>query len=274
LILLECGGVFPLGGADFKLRAELLIKSMDQMGYTAMNLGGNDLYAGTDFLKELTADADFPLLSSNLVFKDARAPFWKKYVITDLGDMKAGIVGIIPFDGFKNITDQTILKNLEILPPKSALAELIPAVRKEADVIILLSQCSLDETASILNTEKHIDFAIYSGETGGGCRSRSALQNSPVKLLHSTRHGMNLGYLEFTLADGQIIQNEKKMIALNTPVPAEKLMSDMFDEIRKLRAEKENREMQEEARALLKLSPEEYMQKLLKEKMMPDAGYE
>ncbi len=265
MLLLESGGVFSPGDTDFRLSAKYLVRGMNQMGYAAMNLGGSELHAGMDFLREITADIGFPLLSSNLVFTDGQSPFWKKYVVTDLGNVKVGIVGVMPVDGLKDIIDPKYSENLNILPPQTTLEALVPAVRKEADVIILLSQCDLDETTAMVDAVKGIDFAICPGKTAGcaGCADHGhGPQQGETDLLHAARYGVGLGFLQFTM-DGsrqaQVI--EQKMITLNTPVPAERLISEMLNEIKKLRGET----AQAKARATLQLTPEEFIKQMQKE---------
>ncbi|RJP40900.1 MAG: bifunctional metallophosphatase/5'-nucleotidase [Desulfobacteraceae bacterium] len=267
LLLLESGGAFSVVDKDFRLTARYMVRGMDQMGYTAMNLGGSELYAGADFLGEVTTGMRFPLLSSNLVLKDGQEPLWKPYVLTNLGNVKVGIVGVMPADGLKNIADPKYSENLKILPPKEALDALIPALKKEADVIVLLSQCDLDETTALVDAVKGIDFAICPGARLAGCADHGP-QQSETDMLHPARNGVSMGFLQFTLnGSGQAQPIEQKMIALNTPVPAERLMGEMFNEIRKLRIETGTaaREAQVRAMSTLQLTPEEFFKQLQKE---------
>lgn len=265
LLLLESGGVFFPGDTDFRLSAKYLIRGMDQMGYAAMNLGGSELHAGVDFLREVTSDVGFPLLSSNLVFTDGQSPFWKKYVIVDLGNVKVAIVGVMPVDGLKDITDPKYSENLNILPPQTTLETLVPAVRKEADVIILLSQCDLDETTALVDAVKGIDFAICPGKIAG-CADHGP-QQGETDLLHAARYGVGLGFLQFTVdGSGQAQPLEQKMITLSTPVPTERLMGEMLNEIRKLRSETETRAAQAKAMSTLELTPQEFIKQMQKER--------
>jgi 2',3'-cyclic-nucleotide 2'-phosphodiesterase (5'-nucleotidase family) len=267
LLLLESGGVFFPGDADFRLSAKYLVRGMDQMGYAAMNLGGSELHAGADFLMEITKDVRFPLLSSNLAFTDGRPPFWKQYLITDLGNLKVGIVGVMPADGLASIADPKYSENLKVLPLKETLDALIPTLKKEADVIILLSQCDLDETTALVDAVKGIDFAVCPGRRLAGCSDGP--QQSETDLLHTARYGVGLGFLQFTVDRGGKTQPiSQKMIPLNTPVPMERLMGEMFNEIRKLRTENGTRAKEAHARAMstLELTPEEFIKQMQKER--------
>jgi 5'-nucleotidase / UDP-sugar diphosphatase len=268
LLLLESGGAFSIVDKDFRLSARYMVRGMDQMGYTAMNLGGSELYGGVDFLREVTAGMRFPLLSSNLVLKDGQAPFWKPYVLTNLGNVKVGIVGVMPADGLKNIADPNYSENLKILPPKEALDALIPVLKKEADVIVLLSQCDIDETTALVDAVKGIDFAICPRTRALGCDGCGPLQ-SETDMLHTARSGVSMGFLQFTVdGSGQAQPIVQKMIALNTPVPAERLMGEMFNEIRKLRTETGTAAREAHAKAIstLQLTPEEFIKQMQKER--------
>lgn len=267
LLLLESGGVFYPGDADFRLSARYLIKGMDQMGYAAMNLGGSELYAGLDFLREVTSGVRFPLLSSNLTLTDGQTPFWKQYVLTNLGDVKVGIVGVMPADGLKNIANPKYLENLNILSPKETLEALIPRLRKEADVIILLSQCDLDETTALVDAVKGIDFAICPAARFAGCDDHGPRQKE-TNLLHTARYGVGMGFMQFTVDGGKARPVVQEMIVLKTPVPAERLMGEMFNEIKKLRTETGTaaREAQARAMSTLQLTPEEFIKQMQKER--------
>jgi 5'-nucleotidase / UDP-sugar diphosphatase len=271
VLILDAGGVFSPGDRDFRLSARYLIRGMDQMGYAAMNLGGSELYAGIDFLEEITKNIQFPVVSSNLVLTDGREPFWKPYVIANLGNAKVGIIGVMSADGFSNMVDPRDSDKLKILPPSAALAALVPELEKQADVVILLSQCDLDETAELLNAVQGIDLAISPGGSFATCADIGAPagETGPMQ---TSRYGKDLGLYQFIMDDtGQVIPVARKLIPLHKPAPGERLIGEMFNEIKKLRAETGVRDKEVRARAMstLKLTPEEFIRQFQQEQ--PDA---
>jgi 5'-nucleotidase / UDP-sugar diphosphatase len=266
LLLLDSGGGFPRYNQDYRLSARYLVRAMDQMSYAAMNLGASELHAGVDFLKEVVSGIRFPLISSNLVRNDGESPFWEQYVIVNVEGIKVGILGVMPEYGLKHADAPEFPGNLKILSPEAALEALVPTVAKEADVVILLSQCDINETAALVETVKGIDFAVCPGRRFFGCEDDGERQNE-TDLLH-TGHYASLGFMQFSL-DGnkQVRSLAKKMISLDTSVPAENMVSEMFNEIRSLRSQTDIRSKDAQARAMstLQLTPEEFFKQMQQE---------
>jgi 5'-nucleotidase / UDP-sugar diphosphatase len=267
LLLLDSGGGFPRYNQDYRLSARYLVRAMDQMGYAAMNLGVSELYAGVDFLKEVTAGIRFPLISSNLVRNDGQAPFWDQYVIVDVEGIKVGILGVMPEYDWKHADDPEFPGNLKILSPEAALETLVPTVAKEADVVILLSQCDINETTALVEAVKGIDFAVCPGRRFFGCDDDGQRENE-TDLLHTGRYA-SLGFMQFSIDGNKQAQSlAKKMISLGTPVPMENMVSEMFNEIRSLRSQAGTRSKEAQARAMstLQLTPEEFFKQMQQER--------
>ncbi|QTA84494.1 phosphatase domain-containing protein [Desulfonema magnum] len=266
--------------------AELGLEAMGIMGYAAMNAGWNELWLGTDFLKEASSKAGVPLITSNLVYKDSGLPFGKKYAIRKVGDVTVGILGIMPPEPTSDrsgppmtsdtcqkqrrlrknddVNDKTrITELLEILPPEEAVKSLVPEVRKQADIVILLSQCGFEATRLMMNNTEGIDLGI----TGQTRKRISPEKRKGVPVLDAVYHGRYLGSVRLTLGDnGKLIKNEAKILKLGDMVPFDtRILKITGDDVKKKVREEERQKMEEEARALLKLTPYEYYQLLMKE---------
>jgi 5'-nucleotidase len=264
LLLLECGGVLPdRDAAEDRLTAELTIKAMGKMGYAAMNLGAGDFSLGADFLTSIKAEVKFPLISSNLMRKDTGEAFGETYIIRNMGEIKIAVLGVMPSEAFKRISNPKYFENLEIIPPETALQKLVPEVRKQADMVLLLSQCGFEETVLLMNTVKGIDFAISSGSGKKGCLEHITQPPDTSNIFEATYKGIGLGYLKLTYEDKKIVSHENQTITLFKPAPAEDLVSNLFDEVKKMTGAQERQQMEAEAKELLKLKPEEYMKRML-----------
>ncbi|MDM8526275.1 hypothetical protein QUF80_23095 [Desulfococcaceae bacterium HSG8] len=280
--------MFPFQGVGQKLVAELGLKAMNLTGYSAMNIGWNELSVGSDVLNGMISGISFPLVTSNLVHKNSRLPLGKKYVISHVGDIRVGILGIMPVSppaslcstggggcgnhnaaghdhSQEEISPALLMENMEVIPPEDALQKLLPEVRKEADIVILLSQYSFEDTTSLVNQLEGIDLAV------SGSRKRWARTNNKdsrgVPVMEVAYQTRKLGYLKVSLDDtGRVIQDKQKMIRLGDTVASDVQIAQITgNDIHKKIQEEEKRKLEEEARALLKLSPYEYYQKLMKE---------
>ena len=264
-----------------RMIADLGLQAMDQMGYAAMNLGVIDFSLGIDFLKKVTSQTTIPLVTSNLVYKESGLPFGKKYVIASTGDVKVGILGIMPADTFENLPTVLTRDALEIIAPEKTLKDLIPQVKNEADIIVLLSQCGLKATNLLIDNLDGIDLAIIGdvkkgelagkkGPCGGGSDGEEPLRADKKALIMLVgRQGESLGSVLFTIdAAGQVIQRQGKMIPVDKSVAPDVQIAgitgdDIYKKImqeKKMRQEKRRMKIAREIKELRKLTPEEYIQ--------------
>ena len=278
VLLLDCGGFFSnrFAGVAKKIMADTGLKAVNIMGYTAMNVGVGEFSLGVEFLREKSSGLAFPLVASNLSYEKGVSPFTKRYVMAQAGDLKVAILGVM-FPGIsENMPGSGTSGIVEIIPPDDALKSLLPGIRKEADIVILLSQLGLAETKRLVNSLEGIDLAIYGGRNnkpagcGGEIKPESPTGKSETPVLKASARGTHLGYALLTVHDaGRVAMGPTKMIYLDDSVAMDDNIleitgSDIYKEIarkRKRAAEEQRREIEE----LHKLTPMEYMQKVLKE---------
>ncbi|MCL1875959.1 MAG: metallophosphoesterase [Synergistaceae bacterium] len=151
--------ILVLDGGDIFLRGEFQtlqgipeIEMMNVMGYDALSCGNNDFRVppaggtpidGNNQLKALSETAKFPILSANVKMKDGSqySEFLKPYIVKEIRGVKVGIIGITslkPQDrGWAEVSDK-VFESGEI-----TLRNIIETVRREADVVIVLSHAGL-----------------------------------------------------------------------------------------------------------------------------------
>ena len=282
MLLLDCGGFFSnrFSGVAKKIMADTGLKAVNIMGYTAMNVSVGEFSLGVDFLREKSSGLDFPLVASNLSYAKGVSPFTKRYVITQAGGLKVAILGVM-FPGIPEKMPSSGTSGIvEIIPPDEALKSLLPGIRKEADIVILLSQLGLTETKRLVNSLEGIDLAIYGGRNNkpAGCgeemKPESSTGKSGTPVLKVSSLGIHLGYVHLTVGDeGRVAVGRRKMLFLNESVTMDDRIleitgDDIYKEIarkKKKLAEKEHHKMEQEIKDLHKLTPMEYMEKILKE---------
>lgn len=246
---------------------------MERLGYVAMNLGAHDFQVGIGFLLDARKKLSFPLISSNLIYKETGQPFASTYAITKAGDVNVGIVGVIPEDAFSSRPELVSLsERLEIIDPKKALEKIIPEIRNQANIIILLSQFEAKSTRALLDAFMDIDVAVFS--------QSGREQNPPVleghqKMVQVSHRSVNLGQLELTVDIGsrKTVQANYQEMKLGDSVESDpvfvKLINDRYTERnqkdRALQAEAEKRKIEKEQAELMKLSPAEYIELMHKQ---------
>jgi len=278
VLLLDTGRVFPRSGGLFKERADLHIKGMNMMQYSAMCVGKSEFQHGFDFLKEMQAAAEFPWITSNLIMRKTGVPLGSRYTILNVGEVKVGVVGVIAEHVFEKFKNPRISSRFSALSPEETLRKLIPEVRKKADIVILLSQCLFDTTLRLKKTIAGIDIVLCSPSA---VVSKKELEADPRIFLVSQR-GVSLGKVKITLAQDKTISN-----VLNTTVNLDdavadqpqmaQLINDTFitisnqelEQRRKLSAERARKEAEKEVAKYKNMSPLEYFEMLKKQQGDP-----
>ncbi len=165
-----------------------------------MNIGGNDLAAGMEFIKELESQANFPFISSNITALDSEALLFPKHAIVETHDRTLGFVGVSSGD--------RRLKEFTFQDPIAAAQKSIDEIKDRVDLIFLLANVDdktelkltkevdgfdfllRSKTASLQRNPKEKDGKVIirigkQGKYAGVLRIRSVDDISPMKNVSS-----------------------------------------------------------------------------------------
>jgi len=153
VLLLDAGDIFRRGPHEAQ-RGAVELAQLNQMGYDALVLGNGDIKvpydpdAGErfDLLEEseaqianLAAWAEFPILCGNVTLKDSGAYMENvlPYLLVDAGELTIGIIGVTSMQPAEQKMQEAANKNF--VRGDRAVQELLPVVRAESDIQIVLS---------------------------------------------------------------------------------------------------------------------------------------
>jgi 2',3'-cyclic-nucleotide 2'-phosphodiesterase (5'-nucleotidase family) len=133
-LLLDTGCIGS-GTRDFEvLRTEAALHGMKIMGYDAANIGETELWLGCQGLRRLVAETGVPLTSANVRATDDPAdPAAPAYRLFRRSGLKVAVTGVVESAGYQ------VGPGLAVESPSEALGRLIPRLRQEAGVIIVLA---------------------------------------------------------------------------------------------------------------------------------------
>ncbi|WP_164013630.1 5'-nucleotidase [Pyxidicoccus trucidator] len=186
---------------DAKARAELLLSQLDAQGTAAMAVGTRDLVLGVDFLKKGTKKAKLKLLSANLV-DDKGTPFFPASLVTDVGGVKVGVVGVSPATAQPVAAAPPVkgrptpmMKGLPVEPAVAAEAKRLREQEK-VDLVVVLAAVPYDEALRVAERVEGVDFVVQSHEgRGQGIAQRQAF----ATLIPPGDRGRQLAKLELGL---------------------------------------------------------------------------
>ena len=186
------------------------IEIMNLMGYDAMALGLLDISPlGLSALRQRMAEAEFPMLSANAYISGTKELVTKPYIVIEMADHHVGILGL---------TEAGSTDEVMAIDPIQAAREQIPELRRQADIIIVLSHAGPETDQQIADQVPGI-AVIVSGRNQQGAEA-VGLPSGAI-LLHadsaSPGHaGENVGvaHLSFDKA-GHLLKQDWRRVVLD-----------------------------------------------------------
>jgi 2',3'-cyclic-nucleotide 2'-phosphodiesterase (5'-nucleotidase family) len=154
VLVLDTGDALVGGGRlGERTAGAVVVAGMNLMGYTAMALGPYELSLGMPTLRQRMSEADFPILSANVVVRSTGELFTPAHTVARIGEWRAGIIGLTRTPG-------EAPPELEVVDPATALAEVVPVVAEEADLILVLANLDFARAAAVGMAVPGIDLIV------------------------------------------------------------------------------------------------------------------
>jgi 2',3'-cyclic-nucleotide 2'-phosphodiesterase (5'-nucleotidase family) len=145
-------------------KAQLIVESLNLMGYDAIGIGDDDLTLGKEFLLEISKKANFPFLSSNLLNEAAGKVLFQSSLIKEIHGHRIGIFSLLSPDLFTGPSDPR-KKGLTIRQPIEVAQAMVKELKPKADLIVLLSHLGYVKDIEMAQTVRGINI-IVGGHSG------------------------------------------------------------------------------------------------------------
>lgn len=146
VLLVDAGDLFTRGPYHNIFYGEMEMAAYNGMNYDAWELGNNEFKGHPDQsvsdqkLYNLIDQAKFPTLCSNIKTANGEyLPGVKPYIIKSIQNVKVGIIGV----SSTKVRGYSQASNKIVEDPLTTVKDLIPQVRKESDIQLLLSHAGL-----------------------------------------------------------------------------------------------------------------------------------
>ncbi len=111
--------------------------AMNTMGYDAMVVGNHEIQDyGWDELQKFSKDAEFPVLSANLVDESTQEVAMTPYVIKEVNGVKVGILGLTTVDT-NTYTPSYNLKGHKFVDAVETAGKYIEELRPQVDILVV-----------------------------------------------------------------------------------------------------------------------------------------
>jgi 2',3'-cyclic-nucleotide 2'-phosphodiesterase (5'-nucleotidase family) len=181
-------------------KANLILESLNLMGYDAMAIGDDDLTLGKDFLSDLSKKAKFPFLSSNVIDEASGKPLFHSTLVKEVNGFRIGMFSLLAPEAFLSPEDSR-KKGLTIRPPTEVAQAMVKELQPKTDFIFLLSHLGYPKDMELAQAVSGIHLII-------GAHTGMNLVNPPVVkntiLLQTASKGMYVGKLDLTILNDDL----------------------------------------------------------------------
>jgi 5'-nucleotidase len=204
------------------LKTRALLEGMTRLGYQVANVGERDLTAGFDELTERVRGLPLKLVSSNLVRQDSKEPVFAPFTVVKVSggkgrkDVRVGVLGVVRFNPVFQKAGPTGT-NIVIVPPAEALQKLVPEVRKQADVVVVLAALHKDDARGIARAVPGIDFVL--GAFANMISGTADEVEGGTHLLYVGNQGKYVGESRVSIQDGKVASVANYMHMLTARYP-------------------------------------------------------
>jgi 5'-nucleotidase/UDP-sugar diphosphatase len=145
VLVFDAGDIFQGTPLGTKTEGQAVIDYMNEVKYDAVTAGNHDFDLGKDVFINLTRQANFPILSANLVDETTGQVFShvKPYTIIERGGLKFGVFGITT-EATENMSFPQNIEGLDFTAEVPAAQRAVDELRKQGvDLVIALVHMGL-----------------------------------------------------------------------------------------------------------------------------------
>ncbi len=150
---------------------KVIVDGMNLMGYDAMALGPLDLALGAAALNERMAEAQFAMLSANVVEATTGQAAAPAFVVLPVGDHRVAIVGLTrpprqqqpsdspQFPAQSSLAGEPVAE-FRVLDPAPAAAGAVAQAAQQADIVILLTNLEYRTALDLADKLPGVDLVV------------------------------------------------------------------------------------------------------------------
>ncbi len=196
------------------------IQFMNTMKYDVMALGNHDVDWGWDIFQQRKAAAKFPIINANLVVTATGKPALTPYVIKEIAGIKVAFTSFSGTD-HPSLVKQENIPGLQYTHPITAAKTLIPELRKQADLVIVLGHELLNDDRALATQVPGIDIIIGAHEHA---RIDQPTKIGDTLMVEDWQFGAFLGRLDLTVRDGKIVDTKYQLIPVANSIQPDPAM--------------------------------------------------
>ena len=199
VIFLDAGDAISGTPVSSMFEGEPIFEVMNTMGYDVGLLGNHEFDHGYRKIERFRDIAEHPLLTANAYGPDGELLGDAPYVILDIAGIAVGIIGLVTEDSPK-LFSPVGNEGLTFAAPAERLDVLIPEIRPQVDVLILLAHIGHEEELALAEQFQALDVII-----GGHSHTlvEQPIQVGRTAVAQAHQYGTHLGLIRVNRAPGK-----------------------------------------------------------------------
>ncbi len=154
--LIHAGDELSRGDAlTRKTLGTINIHIMNEIGFDFWTPGNGDFYDGVGVITGLIKKARFPVLAANVKLKGTGECIAKPFVLEHAGPVKIAFLGLCTVR-----TGEPSAAGLAVSSATETAAKLVPQLRKQADLVVVVSHLGYDEDIKLAGKVAGIDVIV------------------------------------------------------------------------------------------------------------------
>ncbi len=227
-LVLDAGDVFQGTPIYTFYQGEADYKTMDQAGYDATTVGNHELDNGLANLLKQAKGRTFKIINSNMQDPSGNPLFLRKHIFERNG-LKIGVFGLLGEDAHGAVAKKH-QQDYVLLPPVKVAQEMVHELRKDADMVVMLSHSGLEEDTALAKQVKGIDL-IVGGHSHTKLDVPREVMNGDWRTLvvQGFQWGEYLGRLDLKVDNGKIVSYDGKLLPITQAIAEDKLVAETVE---------------------------------------------
>lgn len=224
-LVLDAGDVFQGTPIYTFYKGEADYLTMDQAGYDATTVGNHELDNGLENLLTQAKGRSFKVINSNMLDHSGKHLFVRTHVFERNG-LKIGVFGILG-DNAQGAVAKKHQKDYVFVPPLQVAREITDELRKQSDLVVMLSHSGLEEDTDLAKQVKGINL-IVGGHSHTKLDVPREVANGDWRTLvvQGFQWGEYLGRLDLQVEKGRIVSYDGKLLPVTNVLADDPLVAE------------------------------------------------
>ncbi|MBU8870601.1 MAG: hypothetical protein KOO60_07045 [Gemmatimonadales bacterium] len=231
VLMVDAGDMFGRRNKNERFQTRFLSEVCGSFGMDAIGLGEMDLNYGIGFLREMVEKYELPFTNANVRDQVTGELILPEYLIVEKNDIKFGIISVL--DPIRKIVTMSNKDpEFEIQDPIAVLRELVPRVREEADIILLLGHLGDKKHETAVKEVKGIGICV-NGHTHRNLTTERIIDDTAM--LTATYEGRYIGRADLFVddKDGQLMAFDVSVKSLDQSQPDSEEVLQLVEDYKK-----------------------------------------